>query len=332
MKALIQKLVETTGPSGYEDVIRGVIENEIKAYASDIRVDPLGNLIARIGEKKEGGKRIMLPAHMDEIGLIATHIDDNGFIRFTSIGGVRAASTLGNRVRFMNGVQGVIGSERASDPGKVIPLTSLFIDVGATSKEDCPIKVGDVASFNLPMLDLGKRLSSKAMDDRVAVAVLIETLKQIKSTPNELYFVFSVQEEVGLRGATTSAYDVDPEIGISVDVTLTGDTPKGVKMEVGLGKGPTVKVRDGGMLSDPRLVRLLSEEAESQGIPYQLEILEGGTTDARAMQVTRAGVPVCCVSVPCRYVHSQVEMVDIDDVENAVKLLVSFLSKPVALP
>jgi len=230
MKALIQKFVEATGPSGYEDAVRDLVISEIKEYASDMRVDPLGNLIVRIGDRKAGGKRVMLPAHMDEIGVIATHIDENGFIRFTNIGGVRAGSTLGNRVRFINGVRGVIGAEKAVDPNKIIPMTSLFIDVGATCKEDCPIKVGDIAAFDLPMIDMGKRLSSKAMDDRIAVVVLIETLRQIKSTPNELYFVFSVQEEVGLRGATTSAYGIDPEIGISVDVTLTGDTPKVVKM------------------------------------------------------------------------------------------------------
>jgi putative aminopeptidase FrvX len=172
---------------------------------------------------------------------------------------------------------------------------------------------------------------SKAMDDRIGVAVLIEVMRNLKTSPHELYFVFSTQEEVGLRGATTAAYAIDAEIGISVDVTGTGDTPRAAKMEVSLGKGPAVKVRDGGMLSDPRLVRWMADTAEKAKLPYQLEILEGGTTDARVMQLTRAGMPAGCVSIPTRYVHSPSEMVDYDDVQNAVRLLVALLSKPVVL-
>ena len=210
-------------------------------------------------------------------------------------------------------------------------IEQLFIDVGATSRADCPVKVGDVAGFERPFMDLGDRLVAKSMDDRISVAVLIETLRHIKSTPNELVFVFTTQEEVGTRGATSAAYAVDPDLGISVDVTLSGDTPKGVRMEVSLGKGPAIKVRDGGMLADPRLVRAMVETAEKAGLPYQLEVLEGGTTDARAMQLARAGVPAGCVSIPCRYVHSPSEMVDYRDVQNSVKLLVDLLSKVIKL-
>jgi endoglucanase len=140
-----------------------------------------------------------------------------------------------------------------------------------------------------------------------------------------------VQEEVGVRGATAAAFGVDPELGIAVDVTGTGDTPKTRKMEVGLGKGPAIKVRDGGMLADPRVVNWMVSSAEKQKIPYQLEILEGGSTDARAIQLTRAGVPAGCVSIPCRYVHSPSEMLDTGDVENAVRLLLELLSNPVNL-
>ena len=164
-------------------------------------------------------------------------------------------------------------------------------------------------------------------------AVLIETLRQLKSTPHELYFVFSVQEEVGVRGATTAAFGIDPDLGLASDVTGTGDTPRrsGRRMEVSLGKGPAIKVRDGGMLADPRVVSWMVKTAEKAGLPYQLEILEGGSTDARAIQLTRAGVPAGCLSIPCRYVHSPSEMVDFGDVENAVRLLVELISKPVKL-
>jgi len=331
MKELIQQLVESVGPSGYEAQVRELIRAAVEPYADDIRVDALGNLIVRKGQKTAGGLRVMLSAHMDEIGLMATHIDENGFIRFIGIGGVRVLTCIGGRVRFLNGVQGLIGVERLDSQDRVPPMEKLFIDVGASSREDCPIKVGDIAVFDRPFLDLGNRLVAKAMDDRISVAVQMEVLRRLQSSPHEVHFVFSVQEEVGLRGATTAAFGADPDLGISVDVTLTGDTPKGVKMEVALGKGPAVKVRDGRMLSDPRVVRLMVETAERAGLPYQLEVLEAGTTDAAAIQLTRAGVPVGCVSIPCRYVHSPSEMVDIRDVENAVSLLVAILSSPIEL-
>ena len=331
MKELIKKLVELVGPSGFEAQVRKLIQAEIQGLADDVRVDAMGNLIARKGQKAPDGQRLMFSAHMDEIGVMATHIDENGFVRFTTIGGVRPHTCYGSRVRFVSGVGGMIGGERTEFPEKVHTFEQMYIDVGASSRADCPVKVGDAAIFDRPMLDLGDRLVSKAMDNRISCAVLIEALRQMKDSPNEVYFVFSTQEEVGLRGATTAAYSVDAEIGISVDVTGVGDTPKARKMEVSLGKGPTVKVRDGGMISDPRLVRFMADSAEKAGIPYQLEILEGGTTDARAMQVTRAGVPVSCVSIPTRYIHSPSEMVDYRDVQNAVKFLVVLASHPIKL-
>jgi len=331
MKSLIKNLVEAVGPSGYEDQVRDLVRSLVEAYADEIRVDALGNLIVRKGQKSPDGLRVMLSAHMDEIGIIASHIDENGFVRFTSIGGLNPLYLMGGRVKFVNGVQGTINSERLETAERIPSFDRLFVDVGAGSRSDCKVRVGDVAIFDRPFLDLGDRLVSKAMDNRIGVAVLVETLRQIKQTPHELYFVFSVQEEVGLRGATTAAYGVDPDLGLAVDVTRTGDTPKGIKMEVSLGKGPTVKVRDSGMLADPRVVRWLVDTAEKAGLPYQLEVLEAGTTDARSIQVTRAGVPSSCVSIPCRYIHSPSEMVDFRDVQNAVNLLVAGLSQPVKM-
>ena len=335
MKPLIQKLVETTSPSGYEAPIREIIRAEIASYVDEMRVDALGNLIAHKGPSKSEAKpaelKIMLAAHIDEIGLIVTHVDENGFARFTNLGGVRALTCVGGRVRFMNGVCGVIGVEKLEDPSKAPGLEHLYIDVGCTTQKDCPVKVGDVAAFDRPFLDLGKRLVAKSMDDRIGAAVVIEALRRLKKTPHQLYFVFSVQEEVGVRGATTAAFGVDPDLGLAVDVTGTGDTPKGSKMAVSLGKGPAIKVRDGGMLADPRIVDWMVRTAEKARLPYQLEILEGGSTDARAIQLTRSGVPAGCLSIPCRYVHSPSEMVDHDDVLNAVQLLVELVSKPVKL-
>lgn len=331
MKSLIQKLVEAVGPSGYEGNVRDLVRAEIDGLADETRVDALGNLLARKGQKSADGLRIMLSAHMDEIGVIATYIDEKGFARFTSIGGVRPANCIGGRVRFLNGAQGLIYTERSEDPNRIPALEAMYIDLGADSRETCPVKVGDLGVFERPFLDLGSRLVSKAMDDRISVAVLIETLRRLESTPHELYFVFSTQEEVGLRGATTAAYGVDPDLGVAVDVTGSGDTPKGLRMEVSLGKGPAIKVRDGGMLSDPRVVRWMVNTAKTAGLPHQLEVLEGGTTDAKAIQMARAGVPAGCLSIPTRYIHSPSEMVDYNDVQNSVSLLVEMLSRPVTL-
>lgn len=331
MKSLIKKLVETVGPSGYESKIREAVRAEVEKYADEIRVDSMGNLIVKKGEKKEGGLKVMLSAHIDEIGVMVTHVDKNGFARFTTIGGVRPHTCYGSRVRFLNGTVGVIGGEKLENANHVHAIEAMYIDIGASSVEDCPVKIGDVAAFDRPFEDLGNRLISKAMDDRVCAAVLIETLKNVKNSPHELYFVFSTQEEVGLRGATTAAYSIDPELGIAADVTMTGDTPRGIKMEVALGKGPAIKVKDGGMLADPKVVDAMVECAQKHEIPYQLEVLLGGTTDAKAMQISRAGMPAGCVSVPTRYVHTPSEMVDINDLNNAVKLLTAFISEPIKL-
>ena len=330
MKELIQKLVETPAPSGYEAKVRELIRAEITPLVDEVRVDALGNLIARKGRAGPHGMKIMLSAHMDEIGLIVTHVDENGFVRFTLLGGVQARNLPGGRVRFMNGAMGVIGQQYHSESGGS-GFEDMFIDVGAKNRKDCPVRLGDVAVFERPFIELGDRLIAKSMDDRIGVAVVIETLRQLDSTPHEISCAFSVQEEVGLRGAATAAFGIDPHLGLAVDVTATGDTPKDAKMDVSLGKGPAVKVRDGGMLTDPRVVGWMAHTAEKGRLPYQLEILEYGSTDARAIQVSRAGVPVGCLSIPCRYIHSPSEMVDYDDVQNAVRLLSALLSGPIDL-
>jgi endoglucanase len=335
MQSLIQKLVETTGPSGYEAAIREVIRLEVEPLADEVRVDALGSLIAVKGQAQEGGCRIMLAAHMDEIGLMATHIDENGFVRFTTLGGVRRHALTGGRVRFLNETGGVIYYESLEDPNRLPTFEQMYIDVGARSRADCPVRIGDVAAFERPFSEQGGRLIAKSMDDRIGVAVLIETLRSLAERgepgPNQVFFVFSVQEEVGVRGATAAAFGIDPDLGLAVDVTTTGDTPKSVRMEVGLGKGPAIKVRDSGMLADPRVVDWMVRTAEKTRLPYQMEILEAGSTDARAIQLTRAGVPVGCLSIPCRYVHTPSEMVDLEDVRNAVRLLVELAGSPVEL-
>lgn len=333
MKALIQKLVETQGPSGYETQIRSVVREEVEPYADALQVDALGNLIVQKGKVSADGIKIMLAAHMDEIGVMVTQVDENGFARFTTLGGVRPYTCVGGRVKFLNGVSGVIFMEPLDDVSRLPTIEQLYLDLGLSSRQDAPVQIGDVGTFDRPFFDLGKRLVAKSMDDRIGVAVLIETLRQIKSTPHQLYFVFSTQEEVGSRGATTAAFGIDPDLGLSVDVTDTGDTPRRtkVRMEVSLGKGPAIKVRDSGMLADRRVVDWMVRGAENLKLPYQMEILERGTTDARTMQITRAGIPAGCLSIPCRYIHSPSEMVDFEDVQNSVYLLTDLVSHPVKL-
>jgi tetrahedral aminopeptidase len=333
MKQLIQKLVEPPSPSGYEAQIRSVVQAEIAPYTDAMQVDALGNLIAQKGQGGADGIKIMLAAHIDEIGVMVTHVDENGFVRFTTLGGVRPYTCVGGRVRFLNGATGVIYMEPLDDMSKVPTFDQLYIDLGLSNSQDAPVQIGDVAAFDRPFMDLGDRLVAKSMDDRIGAAVLIETLRQIKNTPHQLFFVFSTQEEVGVRGATTAAFGINPDLGLAVDVTGTGDTPRRTKarMQVSLGKGPAIKVRDGGMLADRRVVDWMVRGAEKLNLPYQMEILEGGSTDARAMQLARAGVPAGCLSIPCRYIHSPSEMVDYQDVQQAVQLLVELLSHPVKL-
>jgi len=333
VKKLLQTLTETFGPSGYEDDVRKIVRREVEALADEVRVDALGNLIVR---KRPTGtarntKKVMIAAHMDEIGVIVSHVDENGFVRFSPIGGVFRRYVLGGRVRFLNGTQGILGFDRLDNVNELPTLDKVYIDVGATSPKDSPVKIGDVAAFDRQYSDLGNRLVAKSMDNRVGVLIAIETLRALKSTPYDLYFVFTTQEEVGIRGATTSAYGIDPDIGIALDVTPSGDTPNALRMEMTLGKGPCIKIQDVGMIADPRVVQWMIRAAEKNRIPYQREVLLVGGTDARAIQITRAGVPAGCISVPVRYVHSPSEMVDYSDVQNAVRLLAAVLRTPIDL-
>ena len=324
MRELIRKLVGTYGPSGVEDQIRAVIRAEVEPLADEVRVDPLGSLVAH--KQGSGGQRIVLDAHMDEIGVMVTYVDEKGFARFTSIGGVDPLTCVGGRVAFADGTTGVIGVEEKRENNSKIPtLKQLYVDVGATSRDDCPVQVGDAAVFVRPFQAQGTRLISKAMDDRIGCAILVETLRRLEHTPHDVYLVFSVQEETTLSGARTSTFGIEPDLAIAVDVTCTGDTPECHPMAVELGRGPAVKVQDRGMIAHPVVRDLLVQRAKAADIPYQLEVLEFGTTNAAAMQLVRAGVPSGCLSVPCRYVHSPSEMVDERDVENSVRLFLEVL-------
>jgi endoglucanase len=333
MKELIRQLVEAYGPSGYEAQVRALIEAQAAPHADEMRIDAMGNLIV-LKRGSGDGLPVMVAAHMDEIGLVVTYVDEKGYLRFAPTGGVSPVTLVGSRVRFANGATGVIGWEKwlRPDAGASRPeIGELYIDVGATGRDDAPVGVGDAAGFVRPFEDLGQRLIAKSMDDRVACAVALQALAEIGETPNDLYFCFTVQEEVGTRGAVTAAYGIEPALGLAVDVTLVGDTPKARPMAISLGQGPAIKIMDTGMLAHPGVVRWMIQTAEERGIPYQREVLQGGSTDARAIQLSRAGVPAGCLSIPCRYVHTPSEMVDYGDVQQSVRLLVELLSREIAL-
>jgi endoglucanase len=331
VKNLIQKLTEAYGPSGYEHSIRQLIHKEVRGYADEIRTNALGSLIAlKHGSGK--GRKVMLAAHMDEIGVMVTHIDEKGFCRFAPIGGVFPLTLLGGRVVFGHGTVGVIGiEEKHFERGKTPPLDQFFIDVGAKGKASCPVKVGDAAGFCRQFKDLGDRLVAKTMDDRIGCATLIETLRKLRRCAHDVYFVFTVQEEMTLAGAGTSAYGLNPDMALAVDVTDTGDMPEANHMAVSLGDGPAIKVQDSGMVAHAGVKELMVRRAKEARIPYQLEVLTSGTTDAMAIQMVREGIPTGCLSIPCRYLHSPSEMVDYGDVQNSVKLLLAILGKPIEL-
>lgn len=326
----IQTLTEAFGPSGYEEQIREIILDMIDGLADEIEIDAMGNLIAwRYAADKDNAPRVMLSAHMDEIGVMVTHVDEQGFVRFTNIGGVGALISVGQRVRFADGRIGTVYVEKRDDTSKVPAMKQLYIDAENDAEE--AVNVGDVAIFEQHMVQQGRRITAKSLDDRIGCAIQVEIMRALKdeSLPSNVAFVFSVQEEVGLRGAQTAAYGVDPIVGIAIDVTRTGDKPKDAKMAVKLGGGPAVKIKDARFLAAPEVVDAMTAAADRAEVTVQYEILERGTTDASAMQLVRAGVRAGCLSIPCRYIHSPSETVDLGDVEGAVTLMAELLKEPV---
>jgi len=325
MLELTRKLVESWGPSGYEHRIRDLIREEVAALSDEITVDGLGNLICRVGS---GGVKVLIAAHMDEIGLMANYQEpESGYLRFTNLGGLRQDTLNGNRVQFEDGTVGVIAVQEGG--GKA--LGDFYIDVQDDSGGNAT-PVGQPAGFMREMQMRGARIVAKSLDDRIGCVVAIEAMRRLeRSTPNELYFAFTVQEEVGLRGAKTAAQGLHPDVGIAIDVTGSGDQIRGHKMQVKLGGGAAIKVHDPGLVVPAAIKNWMIERCEADGIPYQLELLAGGTTDASAIQMADAGVPSGCISIPTRYLHTTSETVDIGDVNACIDLLSALLANPIEL-
>ena len=322
---LLAKLTKTYSPSGNEGKIREVIADEIRAYVDDLAVDNMGNLIAH---KKGDGKKILLAGHMDEIGLLVNYIEDNGFLRFTPIGGVSHYSSLFQTVVFENGVMGTVAYEDKEGLNKDFSISKMYIDIGAQTAEEAAklVSIGDSAVFRGDFRVNGDLVTSKAMDNRAGVYILISVIKNLKSSPNDLYFVFTSQEELGLRGAKASANSICPDIGLAVDVTATGDTPNCKRMAVKLGEGPCIKLMDNSIITHKDVNDALKKSAQEAGVKVQYEVLSFGGTDAGAIHTSGIGVKTGAVSVPARYIHTPCETVNIKDIRGAVDIISNFVN------
>ncbi|MEM2098757.1 MAG: M42 family metallopeptidase [Candidatus Bathyarchaeia archaeon] len=336
----LEKLSSACGVAGREEEVRNLMIKLLKPYVDEIRVDKLENVIA----VKKGAKstpKVMLAAHMDEIGLMVKTISKEGFLQFAKLGGIDDRILLAQKVIVYTAkgtLPGIVGSkpphiQKEEERKKIVTYDELFIDVGAESREDAAamgIKVGDVIGFDVKYERLGKELAiGKAFDDRIGCAVMIEALKLLQNVDCTVYAVGTVQEEVGLRGAGTAAFGIDPDVALALDVTIAGDVP-GVKefdTSVKMGKGPTLTVSDSGLIVHPKVLRWLIDVAEENKIDYQLETGLMGTTDAARISLTRQGVPSGTISVPARYIHSPAGIISLKDAENAAKLTAAAVQK-----
>ena len=327
MFELIKQLVDLYGASGHEQNVADAIEALLKGKADTFTRDAMGNLICEKRGTDANGKRIMLSAHMDHIGFIVVAAEKEGFLRVMPVGGVSMAGSRTRHITFANGVQGVIVQEPVRE-GETPAMKHLFVDIGADSDAQAlqMVELGDVAVYSNDCFRLGEhRVSAPAMDDRVACALLVSVMQALPATKNTIIAVFSTQEEVGCRGAKTAAFSVEPDIGIALDVTANGDTPETKLPTVKLGEGVAVKIMDRGSISSPDVVEALLAAGKRAGVKTQREVLPFGGTDASAIQLSRGGVKVGTLSIPCRYVHSACEVIDLRDVEAAKGLLLAYL-------
>ena len=323
---LLKKLTHITAVSGNEESIFSLIKSELEHYADEIYTDNLNNIIVH---KKGYGKKIMLSAHTDEIGIMANYIDDNGFVRFAPIGGVDVYASLYQKVVFSNGTVGTVCFENKTDIKKDLKIQNMYIDIGTSSKEETLklISPGDTAAFVGDFFNRKETVVSKALDNRAGVYILIEVLKRLERSPFDLYFVFSSQEEIGLRGARIASYNIEPDIAIAVDITDTGDTPGCETLDVKLGGGAAIKIMDKSVITDKGIRDALVKCAEEKNIPYQFEILTFGGTDAGAMQTVKSGARTAAVSLPIRYVHTPCETANKNDIEACIALIHDFCRK-----
>ena len=340
---MLKELTDAKGIPGNEKEPRDVMKKYITPYADEVETDGLGSLLAKkVGE--ENGPVVMVTGHLDEVGFMVTNIDDKGFLKFQPVGGWWSQVMLAQRVTIVTSkgdITGVIGSKpphilSAEARKKPVDIKDMFIDIGASSKEEAMewgVKPGDmvVPYFEFTVMNNEKMLLAKAWDNRIGCAIAIDVLKNLhkEKHPNVVYGVGAAQEEVGLRGARTSAHKVKPDIGFAVDVGIAGDTPGVTEKEAlgKMGKGPQIVLYDASMVSHKGLRDFVTNVADELNIPYQFESIPGGGTDAGSIHLTASGVPSLAVTIATRYIHSHAAMLHRDDYENAVKLLTEVIKR-----
>lgn len=329
---MIRDYTQTWGVSGLEKKVSDLIISEVMDYADEITRDAMGNLIVLKRGNGKNRKRIMCAAHMDEIGLCVVKIMDNGLLKVKQVGGVSALCSFMNRVKFENGVIGTVGATSPIDTVKPKEIDKLYVDIGAMSKEEAEqyVKPGDCAVFCGDYVELtGRNVMSKAFDDRIACYIQTEALKRIHECYHDLYFVYTVQEEVGLFGSTTSAESIKPDLGIAIDITGSFDVPGDENGNPVLGKGAAIKINDSSVICDREMTEKLIQCAEKNQIPYQRDALVAGGTDAGAINKSGAGVKVMGISIPTRYGHTPNSIVNLDDVEACIRLMECYLTEEV---
>ena len=340
---MLKDLTDAKAIPGNEKEARDVMTKYIAPYADEVSTDGLGSLIAtKTGA--ENGPKIMIAGHLDEVGFMVTRIDDQGFVYFQTVGGWWSQVMLAQRVTIVTKtgeITGVIGSKpphilSPEARKKPVDIKDMFIDIGASTREEAAewgIRPGDmvVPYFEFTVMNNPKMLLAKAWDNRIGCAIAIDVLKNLKEEkhPNIVYGVGTVQEEVGLRGAKTSAFKVQPDIAFAVDVGIAGDTPGVTDKEAmgKLGKGPAIVLYDASMVSHKGLRDFVTKVADDQGIPYQFDAIPGGGTDSGSIHVTANGVPALSITIPTRYIHSHAALLHRDDYENTVKLITEVIKK-----
>lgn len=327
---LLKEICEVAGAPGHEQRIREIVLREVKKLADKVTVDNMGNVTAFKKGKKD--KKVMIGAHMDEIGFIVTHIDDHGFLRFIPLGGFDPKTLTAQRV-IVHGkkdVVGVMGSKpihmmSPAEREKLVPISEYFIDLGLPKKEvDKLISVGDTVTRERELIEMGNCVNCKSIDNRVSVFILIETLRELKSSPYDVYGVFTVQEEVGIRGANASALQIQPDFGFGLDTTIAFDVPGAKPHEVvtKLGDGVAIKIMDASTICDYRMVKYMKQTAGKHKIKHQMEILPAGGTDTAGIQrMTPGGSISGAVSIPTRHIHQVIEMADKSDIRASIDLL-----------
>lgn len=331
---LFKEICEAPGAPGYENRIRKVIKREIADFVDSFTTDNMGNVIGVRKSVNENAPKLMIAAHMDEIGFVVSHIDDNGFLRFHTLGGFDPKTLTAQRV-IVHGKKdliGVMGSKpihvmTVEERAKLPVLTDYFVDLGMSCEEVTKyVSVGDVITRERGLIEIGDCVNSKSIDNRVAVYILIEALRELKGQdlPCELHAAFTVQEEVGLRGALVAAHQIDPDFGIALDTTIAYDLPgaRNHEMITKLGEGTAIKVMDSSVVCDQRMVRFMKERAEKAKIKYQIEVLPAGGTDTGAIQRsgTRGSI-AGAISIPTRHLHQVIEMAHKEDIRGSIDLL-----------